>query len=210
MRFKKKPPGPEKAAIDIRTRMPGVFVDRDGTLIRDVGYLRRVEQLEVLPRVPEALQLLHRHRLKVAVITNQSAVARGFLSERELQEIHDHLKEQLGRQGGSVDGIYYCPHHPTEGAESYRISCECRKPKVGLIERAALELELDPARSYMVGDQAIDMEVAERVGAKGIRIDKMQADSNDRETKGAIPVVKDLWEAAQWIIGDLERTLKAV
>lgn len=181
----------------------GVLVDRDGTLIREVGHLCRVEQLEILPGVPEAIRLLRRYGLKVAVITNQSAVARGLLKEEELREIHREMERRLAEGGAVLDGLYYCPHHPTEGGGPYRVACECRKPRLGLPKRAALELDLDLARSYVVGDQQVDMELAAGIGAKGLLI----GDKKSREDKplpaAARRVVTDFWEAAQWIVGDL-------
>ncbi|MGH7772404.1 MAG: D-glycero-alpha-D-manno-heptose-1,7-bisphosphate 7-phosphatase [Candidatus Binatia bacterium] len=200
---------------------PAVFVDRDGTLIREVGYLNCVEQVEVLPRVPEAIQLLHQQGLKVAVITNQSGVARGFLREEMLEQIHDELKRQLARCGAFLDGIYYCPHHPTEGLERYRVSCECRKPNIGLAKRAEAGLNLNLSQSYVVGDQERDMELADRIGAKGILIKDARPKTGDRgresDDKTNAPVlglpspvlvVQDLWEAAQWIIRDLRAKRK--
>jgi len=186
-----------------RNGIPGVLADRDGTLIREVCYLSRLSQIEVLPGVPEAVQLLHQHGLKVAVITNQSGVARGFFGERELKEIHREIGRQLARSGASLDGIYYCPHHPTEGADPYRVSCECRKPNVGLAKQAARELNLDLGRSYVVGDQSSDMELATRIGAKGIRIQVEGAEKAGQRKESSSLVVKDLWEAAEWIIDDL-------
>ncbi len=181
---------------EITGKRPGVLVDRDGTLIREVGYLRRVEQIEILPGVPEAIRLLHRNGFKVAVVTNQSAVARGFITEGELREIHRELARQLADHGAFVDGIYYCPHHPTEGVDPYRIACDCRKPNVGMARRAVAELSLDIGRSYVVGDQATDMEMASRIGAKGILL----AVAPDRNRPGG--AARDLWEAAQWMVGD--------
>ena len=188
-----------------RTRgTTGVFVDRDGTLIRDVGHLNRLEQVEVLPRVPEAIRLLHDHGLKVAVITNQSAVARGLLTEQELELIHQELRRRLAASGTTLDGIYYCPHHPTEGFDPYRIPCECRKPNVGLATRAAVELNLDLNRSYVVGDQLTDMELAARIGARGILIEAGDTQAARRDTTMGSVLVKDLWEAASWIVQDLQ------
>lgn len=183
----------------------GVLLDRDGTLVRDSGYLTLLEQIEVLPRVPEALRLFKQHGLAVAVITNQSAVARGLLSERDLSEIHREIERRLAAAGAFLDAIYYCPHHPTEGHAPYRRVCACRKPDTGLAVRAAVDLKLDLGHSYVVGDQWTDMELACRIGAQGILI-------SDRAVVGAVrepPVPRsvffasDLWEAARWIIGDL-------
>lgn len=186
-----------------RTTTPGVFVDRDGTLIREVGYLSRREQIEVLPRVPEAIRLLRQQGLKVAVITNQSAVARGFITEEELQQIHRELEKQLARDGAFLDGIYYCPHHPTEGKEPYRILCYCRKPNLGLAQRAAGELNLDVARSYVVGDQTSDMELAARLGTKGILIRAENSGTGSQRGGKEFLAVNDLWEAALWVVQDV-------
>lgn len=145
-----------------------VFLDRDGVLIRDVNYLFRVEQVEVLTGVAEALRLLRDAGFKLAVVTNQSVVARGKLSEAGLSAIHMTLSEKIAAEGASYDAIYYCPHHPTEGIGAYKITCACRKPNPGMIEHAARELGLNPARSFVVGDQASDMDLAAWVGAQGI------------------------------------------
>ena len=178
-----------------------VFLDRDGTVIRDPGYLTRLEQIEVLPGVPEALRLLRQHGLTVAVITNQSAVARGLISEGELEEIHRELKRRLAESGAFLDAVYYCPHHPTEGHAPYRISCECRKPNSGLAARAAAELDLDLGRSYVVGDHWTDMELAFRIGARGFLIGGDRQEGGRQESKAC--VVANLLEAAQRIIADV-------
>jgi D-glycero-D-manno-heptose 1,7-bisphosphate phosphatase len=174
-----------------------VFVDRDGTLIRDVGYLNREEQMEILPRVPEALRLLKRKGYKIVVITNQSAVARGQLTEDALAKIHDELLRRLASFGAEVDGVYYCPHHPTEGLAPYKIHCDCRKPNTGMIFKAAAELSVAPALSYVVGDQIIDMELAARSGAKGVWI-RESSDPWMETPSGVAHIVASLWEAACW------------
>jgi len=193
-------------------RMRGVFVDRDGTLIRDVGYLNRLDQLELLPGVPEAVRLLRRQELKVAVVTNQSAVARGLLQENDLIKIHHEIKRRLAIEGAILDGIYYCPHHPTEGQEPYRRICECRKPKPGLVDRASRELGLDPSRSYVVGDQLIDMQLAVAVGSKGVLIKNVGSESEGRgapvpgqDADIALYTARDFADAAQWILRDYEK-----
>lgn len=175
-----------------------VFLDRDGTVVRDIGYLNRQEQLEILPRVPQAIRRLRDHGFKVVVITNQSAVARGRLAEKDLLQINNVLRERLASSGALLDGIYYCPHHPTEGFGSYKVECDCRKPKTGMIRRAAQDLNVDPSISYIVGDQVTDLELAARISATGIWI------CNSRETSHSIMPgahrVEDLWQAVEWII----------
>ena len=149
---------------------PAVFIDRDGTVVREVGYLCRPEQIEILPRVPEAIRRLRGGGYRVVLVTNQSAVARGMLKESELEEIHRLLRQELDRRGAALDGVYYCPHHPSEGVAPYVIRCQCRKPNPGLVERAVRDLHLDLMHSYVVGDQGTDMQLARRAGIKGIWI----------------------------------------
>lgn len=184
--------------MEREAKAAAVFLDRDGTLVREVGHLRRLEDLEVLPRVPAALRLLRGCGLKLVVVTNQSAVARGYLTEEELAIIHDELLHRLAADGAMLDKLYYCPHHPTEGLPNYAVLCECRKPKAGLIRRAAEELSLDPRRSYLVGDQRTDMELAAGVGAMGIWLREEEADA--RIGGATVRVAKNLWEAAQWVV----------
>jgi len=185
--------------------MPAVFLDRDGTLIRDVGHLDRREQVEILPRVPEAIRLLRRRGFLLVVVTNQSAVARGRLTEEELGSIHDDLNARLAKEGARLDGIYYCPHHPTEGSGRYNVACDCRKPNPGLVRRAAADLGLDLSLSYVVGDQMSDMELADRVGAKGILI-AGRPNTGEESAAAKHAVVADLWQAAEWIVGDRRRS----
>jgi D-glycero-D-manno-heptose 1,7-bisphosphate phosphatase len=177
-----------------------VFLDRDGTLIRDVKYLCAVEQIEILPGAAAALLLLRAHGFKLVVVTNQSGVARGRLSELDLQAIHAELMERLGRDGAVLDAIYYCPHHPTEGLGDFRRNCECRKPKTGMIERAVRELDLDPKLSYVVGDKWTDIELAQGAGATGIFIGRDDA-KNGAVAGLEVPLVADLRQAAEWIVG---------
>ena len=181
-----------------------VFLDRDGTLIRDVGYLRRIDDLEILPKVPEALRLLRAQGFKLVLVTNQSAVARGWLSEEELAAIHAALATALARGGARLDAIYYCPHHPVEGQGAYRLHCACRKPDIGMIERAAVELGVDPAVSYVVGDQQTDVELAHRVGATALLIGREPPPSMVEARAAAF--VGDLWQAARWIVEHAQQT----
>ena len=188
-----------------RRQGAAVFLDRDGTLIREVNYLCAIEQIEILPGVSQALSLLRAHGFKLVMVTNQSVVARGRLSENGLQAIHAELNKRLSGDGAALDAIYYCPHHPTEGVGDYRIACDCRKPKPGMIERAVRELALNPALSYVVGDQMTDMELAIAAGARGILISRDEAAGGDVAAIN-VPVVADLSRAAEWIIERLGQT----
>lgn len=179
-------------------RGAAVFLDRDGTLIRDVGYLRRSEEVEVLPKVPEALRLLRERGFKLVLVTNQSAIARGWLSEQELGEIHAVLIAALARSGARLDAIYYCPHHPFEGTGPYRRQCSCRKPDRGMIDQAMADLAVDPAVSYVVGDQDTDIALARRIGATPVLLGRSPARAEQSVDEPALAA--DLWEAARWII----------
>jgi len=176
-----------------------VFLDRDGTLIREVNHLNAIEQIEVLPKVASALRLLRAGGFKLVMVTNQSVVARGALSEAGLQKIHAEIVKRLAQEGAVLDGIYYCPHHPTEGLGDYRVVCDCRKPKTAMIKRAAEDLQIDPTLSYVVGDQLTDIELASAVGATGILVGR-----DDAAARGVVPLsfrfAADLAGAAEWII----------
>ncbi len=151
-------------------RQTAVFLDRDGTINEEVGYLDRMEKLRLLPGAAEAIRLINESGMKAVVVTNQSGVARGIFDEAFVDEVHAHLREMLGEQGAFLDGVYFCPHHPTEGRGRYLRSCDCRKPAPGLLLRAAQELSLDPERSTMIGDTLKDIETAARIGVRGLLV----------------------------------------
>lgn len=147
-----------------------VFLDRDGTLIAERHYLQHEEELELLPYAAEAVRMLNQNEWKVVLVTNQSAVARGMLTERDLHRIHGSLEDLLSREGARLDAIYYCPHHPTEGQRRYLKRCRCRKPAPGLLLRASRELDIDLAASYMIGDAPSDIEAGNRAGCRTILV----------------------------------------
>lgn len=151
-------------------RHAAVFLDRDGTINEEVGYLDRLEKLRLVPGAAEAIRLINESGMKAVVVTNQSGVARGFFTEAFVDEVHSHLRKMLRKEGASLDGFYFCPHHPTEGRGGYLRNCSCRKPSPGLLLRAVEELSLEPERSYMVGDTVKDIEAASRIGARGILV----------------------------------------
>ena len=151
-------------------RQAAVFLDRDGTINEEVGYLDRIEKLRLIPGAAEAIRLINESGMKTIVVTNQSGVARKIFDEASVDEVHTRLRDMLRAEGAFLDGVYYCPHHPTEGRGDYLRTCDCRKPAPGLLLRAAEELRLDLARSYMVGDTLKDIEAGTRAGAKGILV----------------------------------------
>ena len=187
-----------------------VFLDRDGTICEEVGYLDAVEQMKLIPRSGEAVRLLNQRGFKVVVITNQAGVARGYFPESILQGLHEEMTRQLSEEGARLDGIYYCPHHPTEGVGPYRRECDCRKPATGLLERAATDLDLDLSTAYMMGDHLSDVECGQRIGAGTVLL----LTGHGRETlakreRWACPpshIAADLYEAVQWLIRRESRT----
>lgn len=140
-----------------------VFLDRDGTIARDVDYCRRPEDLDIFPAAGEAVRLLNNHGFKVVVITNQSGIARGYFNEQTLASIHQKMADELGRSGAKLDAIYHCPHHPDD-------SCECRKPKTALFRRAAQEMNIEFSLSYIVGDSSIDIKAGKALGCKTVLV----------------------------------------
>jgi histidinol-phosphate phosphatase family protein len=171
-----------------------VFLDRDGTIAKDVHYCRRVEDFELLPTVPEAVKLLNDNGFKVVVITNQSGIARGYFTEETLARIHQKLKNELVKCGAHVDVIYYCPHHPDDG-------CDCRKPGTVLFHKAAKDLDIDFKTSYMVGDMQMDIDAGKALGCKTVLLTtgpQSPAPNPQRPDYTAGSLV----ETVQWIIED--------
>ena len=177
-------------------KVKAAFLDRDGTIARDVPYCRRTEDFELLPFVPQAIKLLNKYGFKVVVITNQSGVSRGYFTEATLHQIHQHMKEELAKYDAQISAIYYCPHHPDDG-------CECRKPKPKLILQAAEELGINPELSYMVGDMMQDVMAGKAAGCKTVLLNS-DPDPNEEalETDAPDYIAPDLLEAVKWIIGE--------
>ena len=143
-----------------------VFIDRDGTISEEVGYVNHPSRYRVFPYAAEAVRRLNQSGWLAILVTNQAGVARGYFTEEMIGAVHRILVEELERGGAYLDAIYYCPHHPSVGAPPYRLDCDCRKPKPGLIRRAAAEFDIDLARSWMVGDRYGDMEMARNAGLR--------------------------------------------
>ena len=182
---------------------PAVFLDRDGTLIEDVGYLRTVRDLRLFPWTVDAVRALNHAGLPVVVITNQSGIARGLLTEEIVHDVHRHLSSLLEGGGAHVDAYYYCPHHPDGSVATYAGRCDCRKPGRGMIDRAAADLGIDPARSFVVGDKWLDVGAARTVGGRGILVRTGYGAGEEREPQpdlSADAVVDNLIEAVGWIL----------
>lgn len=163
-------------AKNLKHKQKAVFFDRDGTLNKYVGFLRSVDELELLPRAAEMVKKANEAGYLAILVTNQPVVARGEVTWGELNEIHDKLETLLGQQGAYLDDIYVCPHHPDKGFEGerveYKIDCDCRKPKPGMLVNAAEKYNIDLAESYMVGDSDSDMKAGETAGCKCILLNR--------------------------------------
>ena len=182
---------------------PAVFIDRDGTLLEEAGYLDRLERLLFFPFSIDAVRLLNRAGLAVVVITNQSGIGRGMYQEEFVIRTHDVIAERVAQGGAHIDGYYYCPHHPAAEIERYRIECECRKPAPGMMWRAAADLSLDLSRSFSVGDKWTDVQAGNTAGARGILVRTGYGRSSEaapRPDVEAVAIVDDLIAAAAWIL----------
>jgi len=176
-----------------------VFLDRDGTINEDVGYLSDPEALVMIEGAAKAIRLLNQSGIMVILISNQSGVGRGYYTDAHVDAVNERLKEYLGKEGAAVDAIYYCNHHPD-------VDCNCRKPRTGLAELAAIEHKLNHDRAYVVGDKSCDVSLAKNLGAKGILVLTGKG-ANEIECMEEAPdfVAKDIFEAVAWILADLER-----
>jgi len=146
---------------------PAVFMDRDGTLSHEVGYVNHLSRFRLYPWTVDAIRLVNQAGWLAVVVTNQAGVARGYFPESLIHEVHGRLQSSVAAGGARLDGIFFCPHHPSVGEPPYRQDCDCRKPRPGLLKRAEAELGADLARSWVVGDRHGDLELASRVGARG-------------------------------------------
>jgi D-glycero-D-manno-heptose 1,7-bisphosphate phosphatase len=147
-----------------------VFLDRDGTVVEEEGFLCRAEDVRLIPGAGKALHRLNSRGILVCIVTNQSGIARGFFSEADLEPIHARMLADLRKDGAWIDRIVWCPHHPTEGLPPYKADCECRKPRPGMIFRLADAFGVDPARSFVIGDRVSDVELGNGVGAQSVLV----------------------------------------
>ena len=179
-----------------------IFLDRDGTLNEDTGYVTSPEKLTLFPGVVESVARLNRLGNRLVLVTNQSAIARGFMTVEDLHLIHQKLHNELEVGGGWLDGIFFCPHHPED-------ACVCRKPRPGLIHQAVKELHVNAAQSYLIGDKHIDMVLAQAVGSIGVLVmtsefsqEALKAMERDQCQVGH--VASSFSEAADWIVDDAQ------
>ena len=188
-----------------------VFFDRDGTIIKEVGYLSRLEDMELLPGAGKAIRFLNQKGIMTIVVTNQSGVARGLFSEDLVRKVHAQLQKALQQEGAFLNRLYYCPHHPEHGDEKYRKDCFCRKPNIGMLQKAARDMNIDLGRSYLIGDTMKDVETAGNGGMKGIIVlsgygkEEVKKIESRNPKKNPVYVASDLLMAVQWVTKDIEK-----
>ncbi|MFC1989493.1 D-glycero-alpha-D-manno-heptose-1,7-bisphosphate 7-phosphatase [Chloroflexota bacterium] len=177
-----------------------VFLDRDGTIIEDIGYPHERSKIKFLPGASKAVRLLNENGFKVIIITNQAGVARGYFTEETVKEINRYIQESLAKERAIIDMIYYCPHHIEGVVEEYRKECYCRKPNPGMIEQAAHEFGINLENSFVIGDKNSDIEAGRRAGCKTILLTAENLSTNDKETAVMSDyTAPDLYEAVKWL-----------
>jgi len=177
-----------------------VFLDRDGTINEERNYLWRVEDFSFIDGAAEAIGLLKGAGFLVVVVTNQSGIGRGLYNEEDLDRLHRHMQDELGKRGAEVDACYFCPHHPQHGTGEYGVECDCRKPLPGMLFRAAGELGINLSASWMIGDKLADMEAGLAAGCRTMMVRTGYGAVEAAGVPDDVPVVDDLLAAARFII----------
>ncbi len=188
----------------------GVFLDRDGTMNEEVGYINHIDRLRLFPWTAAAVRKLNEAGIPVVLLTNQSGVARGFFPESLVRDVHARLGDELARCGAHLDGVYYCPHHPEGKIPVYRVSCDCRKPSPGMMQRAARDLSLDLAASFVVGDRYQDISMGWQAGARGVLLLTGYGKGEylyEKSTWSRDPdhIAVNLLDAVDWILSQVSR-----
>jgi len=184
---------------------PAVFIDRDGTINEQRGYINHISRFALLPGVGKAISLLNMNDHIVVVTSNQSGVARGYLPIQLVKDIHDVMVLELKKYNAYVDRIYFCPHHPDGIVPEYSRECSCRKPNIGLIKQAQDELDIDMETSYVIGDRLVDIEFAHNANLPGILVltgygkGEVQYSMPHKSITPAY-VAENLLRAVQWIL----------
>ncbi|MBN1627855.1 MAG: HAD family hydrolase [Deltaproteobacteria bacterium] len=187
------------------SKKPAVFIDRDGTVNEQMGYINHPDRFIILPGVAEAFRILNKNGFLAIIVSNQSGVARGYFPFELVDDIHALMRGYLKKEDAAVDGIYFCPHHPRGAVPEYSVDCDCRKPKTGLIKKACEQFDIDMSRSYMVGDHYTDMELADRAALKGILVKTgygrgVMEYNLPKMTFKPSYIAEDLLDAVKWIM----------
>jgi D-glycero-D-manno-heptose 1,7-bisphosphate phosphatase len=200
-----------EGAETISDRNPGngfaVFLDRDGVINEEVHFLRRVDQLRLIPGAAEGIRRLNNAGVPVIVVTNQSGIARGLCSERDLEVIHAGLQRMLWSEGARLDAIYYCPHHESADLMPYRRKCPNRKPGSGMLKQAALRHDLDLSRCFLIGDQTVELAAGRNAGCKTVLVETGFAGKDGKYRAAPDYVCADLLAAAGLVLSQCELSL---
>ena len=186
-------------------KRPAVFIDRDGTINEQMGYVNHISRFVLLPGSAEGIRLLNRHQYLAIIVSNQSGVARGYFPMELIERIHGHMQDLLAKKGANIDGIFFCPHYPRGVVPEYSMECDCRKPRTGLVQKACEEFDIDMKNSYVIGDRFSDIELAERSNLQGIMV-KIGYGLGDieyvlpRKPFKPLHIAQDLLHAVRWII----------
>ena len=186
-------------------KRPAVFIDRDGTINEQMGYVNHISRFVLLPGTAEGIRLLNRHQYLAIIVSNQSGVARGYFPMELIDRVHAHMKDLLAKEGASIDGIFFCPHYPRGIVPEYSVECDCRKPRTGLVQKACEEFDIDMKNSYVIGDRCSDIELAERSNLQGIMV---RTGYGLGDIEYVLPhkpfnpqhIARDLLHAIRWII----------
>lgn len=182
-----------------------IFLDRDGTVCEEVGYVNHVDRVRLYARSAAAVRAANEAGFQTVLVTNQSGVARGYFPEWLVGEVHDRIRDLLAKESARLDGIYYCPHHPDVPSKEYGHECPCRKPKPGMLLRAAEEMGVDPRSSYMVGDTIRDIEAGHNAGSTTVLVrtgygkGQLQFLSDGWKVRPD-HIADDLMDAVEWIL----------
>lgn len=195
-------------------KTPAIFLDRDGTITEEVGYVNHVSRAKLFTWAPRAIQMLKSTGLPVIIVTNQSGVGRGYFTEELVAQVHRKIQKELAAAGTEVDAYYYCPHHPSAVLKAYRKNCRCRKPSTGLAYEAAKQFGIELSASYIVGDTYRDMQMGFNIGARTILLMTGYGRGEYEYHRSQWPrmpdlIAENLLEAAEQILQELKTTSAA-
>ncbi len=190
-------------------KLPTIFIDRDGTINKEAGYMNHPDSFEIYPFVYQAIRLLNRHNILAVVITNQAGIARGYFPESVMHALHEKMFRECEKHGAEINGLYYCPHHPSSKIPELAIDCNCRKPKTGMFEQAVKELPINTSKTYMVGDKFSDIKFGYNCGAKTVMVKTGYGKGEielkyEKQTILPDAIKNNLLDAVIWILKDLK------
>ena len=195
-------------------KQKAIFLDRDGVINQESDRIDNIEKFNLLPKVIESVKNINNSDFLNVVITNQPIVAKGFISEKKLSEIHNYMESQFGLKGAYFNRIYYCPHHPERGYDGerkeYKITCKCRKPGTGMIEHAIKDMNIDPQESFIIGDRTVDIMAGINSNLQTILLRQGYAGKDKKYDCQPDFIFNDLYEATSFILNDFYKILSKI